>query len=45
LIAAGLPVLNVANGTERNHEPDESVTAGALEAMLEVTLGIVDAAA
>ena len=31
LIAAGLPVLNVANGTERNHQPDESVTAEALE--------------
>ena len=29
-IAAGLTVLNVANGTERNHQPDESVTvAGA----------------
>jgi tripeptide aminopeptidase len=43
LTAAGLPVLNVANGTERNHEPDESVTAEALETMLDVTLGIVEA--
>jgi tripeptide aminopeptidase len=41
LIAAGLPVLNVANGTERNHQPDESVTAEALEKMLEVALAIV----
>ena len=23
LIAAGLPVVNLANGTERNHQPDE----------------------
>ncbi len=41
LMAAGLPVLNVANGTERNHQPDESVTVEALERMLDVTLGIV----
>ncbi|MGH2848877.1 MAG: M20/M25/M40 family metallo-hydrolase [Thermoleophilaceae bacterium] len=45
LIAAGLPVLNVANGTERNHQPDESVTVEALERMLDVTLAIVEAAA
>jgi tripeptide aminopeptidase len=41
LIAAGLPVVNVANGTERNHQPDESVSEDALEAMLDVTLAIV----
>ena len=45
LVAAGLPVLNVANGTERNHQPDESVSAWALETMLDVTLGIVAASA
>jgi tripeptide aminopeptidase len=45
LIAAGLPVLNVANGTERNHQPDESVTLEALETMLDVALGIVDRSA
>jgi tripeptide aminopeptidase len=45
LIAAGLPVLNVANGTERNHEPDESVTVDALEQMLDVTLAMVEVAA
>jgi tripeptide aminopeptidase len=44
-VAAGLPVLNVANGTERNHEPDESVTVEALDTMLDVTLGIVSAGA
>jgi tripeptide aminopeptidase len=43
LVAGGLPVLNVANGTERNHQPDESVTVEALETMLDVTLGIVAA--
>ena len=41
LIAEGLPVVNLANGTERNHQPDESVTVDALEAMLDVTLAIV----
>jgi tripeptide aminopeptidase len=45
LIAAGLPMLNVANGTERNHEPTESVTVDALEQMLDVTLAIVEMAA
>jgi tripeptide aminopeptidase len=44
-IAAGLPVLNLANGTERNHQPDEAVTVEALETMLDVTLAIVGAAA
>ena len=44
LIAEGLDVLNVANGTERNHQPDESVTVQALEAMLDVTLAIVQVA-
>jgi tripeptide aminopeptidase len=42
-VAGGLPVLNVANGTERNHQPDESVSVDALETMLDVTLGIVRA--
>jgi tripeptide aminopeptidase len=45
LIAAGLPVVNLANGTERNHQPDESVTVDALETMLDVTLEIVAASA
>ena len=41
----GLPCLNVANGTERNHEPDERVTRAALETMLDVGLGIVERSA
>ena len=45
LIAAGLPVVNLANGTTRNHEPGESVTVDALETMLDVTLAIVEASA
>jgi tripeptide aminopeptidase len=40
-IAAGLPVVNLANGTDRNHQPDESVTEDALEKMLDVTLALV----
>jgi tripeptide aminopeptidase len=42
LVAAGLPTLNVANGTERNHEPGESVTVAALATMLDVTFGILE---
>jgi len=34
LIAGGLSVVNLANGTERNHEPGERVTAQALEDLL-----------
>jgi tripeptide aminopeptidase len=44
-IQAGLPVVNLANGTERNHQPDESVTVQALETMLEVTVSLVRQAA
>lgn len=40
-VAGGLPVLNVANGTEANHEPTERVTVEALETVLDLTLGIV----
>jgi tripeptide aminopeptidase len=40
-IQADLPVVNLANGTERNHQPDESVTVEALETMLDVTIAIV----
>ncbi len=45
LIAAGLPVVNLANGTERNHEPGERVSAAALEAMFEVALALPGAVA
>jgi tripeptide aminopeptidase len=40
-VANGLPVLNVANGTERNHQPDESVTVAALETSLDIAFGIL----
>jgi tripeptide aminopeptidase len=44
-ITAGLPVVNLANGTEGNHQPDESVTVDALDTMLEVTVSLVRQAA
>jgi tripeptide aminopeptidase len=43
--AAGLHCVNLANGTERNHQPDEGVTVVALEAMLDVGLALLDTAA
>jgi tripeptide aminopeptidase len=43
--AAGLPCVNVANGTQHNHEPTERVSVSALDAMLDVTLALLDAAA
>jgi tripeptide aminopeptidase len=43
LIAAGLPMVNLANGTQGNHQPDESVTVEALETTLDLTLAIVSA--
>jgi tripeptide aminopeptidase len=45
LNAAGLPVLNVANGTQHAHQPDECVTVEALETMLDVTIALVAASA
>lgn len=42
LIAAGLPVLNVANGTQNAHQPNECVTVEALERMLDVTVRLVE---
>ena len=43
-VARGLQVVNVANGTERNHEPGEAVTVDALEGALDVALGILERA-
>ena len=40
-VAAGLTVVNLANGTEGNHQPDESVTVNALERMLEITVSLI----
>jgi tripeptide aminopeptidase len=45
LIARGVQVVNLANGTERNHEPGERVSVLALEAMLDVALALADEAA
>jgi len=41
--AAGLHCTNLANGTERNHEPDERVSVAALEGMLDVAFALLDA--
>ncbi len=41
LNAAGLPCLNVADGSEHNHRPDERVSVASLETALDVALGIV----
>jgi tripeptide aminopeptidase len=45
LLAQGFQTVNLANGTERNHEPGESVSAAALEQMLDVALGLLGEAA
>jgi len=45
LEAAGIPTVNVANGTEHNHEPTERVSVAALDSMLDVTLTLLDEAA
>ncbi len=45
LIAQGFATVNLANGTERNHEPGERVSAVALEEMLDVALALLDEAA
>jgi tripeptide aminopeptidase len=41
--AGGLHCTNLANGTERNHEPDERVSVAALEGMLDVAYALLDA--
>jgi tripeptide aminopeptidase len=38
----GFPCTNLANGTERNHEPTERVSVAALEDMLDVTLALLE---
>jgi tripeptide aminopeptidase len=45
LIVSGFDCVLLANGTEANHTPDESVSARNLDAMLEVCEGIVAEAA
>jgi tripeptide aminopeptidase len=44
LLARGFPCTNLANGTERNHQPDERVSVSALEGMLDVGLALVERA-
>jgi tripeptide aminopeptidase len=45
LEAAGFSCVNLANGTERNHEPTERVALAALEGMLDVAFALLDEAA
>jgi tripeptide aminopeptidase len=42
--AAGFRCINLANGTERNHQPDERVSVDALEGMLEVAITLLELA-
>lgn len=42
--SSGFAVINLANGTERPHMPDERVSKEALDSMLDVCLGLLDAA-
>ena len=42
---AGFPCVNLANGTERAHEPTERVSLQALEDMFEVMAGLLELAA
>jgi tripeptide aminopeptidase len=44
LEAQGFHCVNVANGTERNHQPDERVSVAALDGMLDVAFALLDAA-
>jgi tripeptide aminopeptidase len=42
LLAKGFQTVNLANGTERAHEPGESVSVRALEQMLDVALALLE---
>jgi tripeptide aminopeptidase len=42
LIAGGFACVNLANGTERAHQPDERVSVDALEGMLDVALALIE---
>ena len=43
--AAGFSCTNLADGTERNHQPDERISLDALDGMFEVAIALVDEAA
>jgi tripeptide aminopeptidase len=45
LVAQGVQTVNLANGTQQNHEPGERVSVLALEEMLDVALALLDEAA
>ena len=42
---AGFSCTNLADGTERNHEPGERISAQDLEVLLDIAITIVDEAA
>jgi tripeptide aminopeptidase len=42
--AAGFACVNLADGTERNHEPTERISTDALEGMLDVAIALVEQA-
>ncbi|MBV8221026.1 MAG: hypothetical protein JO325_21390, partial [Solirubrobacterales bacterium] len=42
--AAGFACVNLADGTERNHEPTERISTDALEGMLEVAIALIEKA-
>ncbi|MFL5823977.1 MAG: M20/M25/M40 family metallo-hydrolase [Solirubrobacteraceae bacterium] len=44
LMSSGFQCTNLANGTERNHEPGERVSVDALEGMLEVAIALLEEA-
>jgi tripeptide aminopeptidase len=43
--AAGFSCTNLADGTERNHQPDERVSVDALEGMFDVAIALLEEAA
>jgi tripeptide aminopeptidase len=42
--AAGFPCTNLADGTERNHEPGERISVDALDGLLELAVALVEEA-
>jgi tripeptide aminopeptidase len=44
LNAVGFPCVNLADGSERNHQPDERISVDALEGMFEVAIALVEEA-
>jgi tripeptide aminopeptidase len=44
LRSRGLAMLNLSNGTERNHEPSERVATAQLEAVLDLAIALVERA-